>query len=90
MTLVGHSLGIINFSRIVSKVMLTVWLITGSAIATLDLLYLHLNLPSSIKLKLVGYGTPRVGNQAFADYVDATFPGAVTRVTHDKVNRLLE
>ncbi|KZT69279.1 lipase [Daedalea quercina L-15889] len=42
----------------------------GAAISLLDTVYLHLNLPAAT-LSYVGYGLPRVGNQAFADYVDA-------------------
>ncbi|TFY56837.1 hypothetical protein EVJ58_g7395 [Rhodofomes roseus] len=42
----------------------------GAAISLLDTVYLHLQLPSAA-LSFVGYGLPRVGNQAFADYVDA-------------------
>lgn len=43
----------------------------GAALALLDAVYLQLHLPSSTSLKIIGYGMPRVGNQAFADYVDA-------------------
>ncbi|KAJ1306381.1 hypothetical protein OPQ81_007386 [Rhizoctonia solani] len=42
----------------------------GGAIATLDALYLKLNLPSTISIKAVTYGQPRVGNQEFADLID--------------------
>lgn len=37
----------------------------------LDAVYLQLHLPSSISISSVVYGTPRVGNNAFADHVDA-------------------
>ena len=43
----------------------------GAAIALIDAVYLPLHLSSSITVKFIGYGLPRVGNQAFADYVDA-------------------
>ncbi|KAF7986533.1 hypothetical protein HWV62_26246 [Athelia sp. TMB] len=43
----------------------------GAAIALLDSVYLPLHLPSSTTFKTVVYGLPRVGNQAFANYVDA-------------------
>lgn len=43
----------------------------GAAIALLDSVYLPLHLPSTVTVKTVGYGMPRVGNKAFADYVDA-------------------
>jgi len=42
----------------------------GAAIALLDSVYLPLHLPG-VTFTTVGYGMPRVGNQAFADYVDA-------------------
>ncbi|KAJ8454174.1 hypothetical protein ONZ45_g19406 [Pleurotus djamor] len=43
----------------------------GGAIALLDAVYLPLHLPSSTVFKTVTYGMPRVGNQAFATYVDS-------------------
>ncbi|KII86173.1 hypothetical protein PLICRDRAFT_43756 [Plicaturopsis crispa FD-325 SS-3] len=43
----------------------------GAAISLLDAVYLPLHLPSGTTFKSVLYGLPRVGNQAFADYVDA-------------------
>ncbi|KAI1792265.1 alpha/beta-hydrolase [Ganoderma leucocontextum] len=43
----------------------------GAAIALLDAVYLPLHLPSDVTVRYVGYSSPRVGNQAFADYVDA-------------------
>ncbi|KAF9478910.1 lipase class 3 family protein [Pholiota conissans] len=42
----------------------------GAAIALLDGVYLPLHI-SGVSFKVIGYGMPRVGNQAFADYVDA-------------------
>jgi len=42
----------------------------GAAIALLDLVYLPLHI-SDISFQMIGYGMPRVGNQEFADYVDA-------------------
>ncbi|KAI0297460.1 lipase [Multifurca ochricompacta] len=42
----------------------------GAALALLESVYLPLHLPSGITFKTVTYGLPRVGNQAFADYVD--------------------
>ncbi|EIN06272.1 lipase [Punctularia strigosozonata HHB-11173 SS5] len=50
----------------------------GGAIALLDAVYLPLHLPSTTTFQTVVYGLPRVGNQAFADYVDAH----VTALTH--------
>ncbi|GLB41588.1 putative alpha beta-hydrolase [Lyophyllum shimeji] len=43
----------------------------GGAIALLSSVYLPLHLPAGTTFKTVTYGMPRVGNQAFADYVDA-------------------
>ncbi|SJL13761.1 uncharacterized protein ARMOST_17209 [Armillaria ostoyae] len=42
----------------------------GGAIALLDGVYLDLQLPTA-SVSVISYGMPRVGNQAFADYVDA-------------------
>ncbi|KAG8746074.1 hypothetical protein FRC10_006177 [Ceratobasidium sp. 414] len=44
----------------------------GGAIAALESLYLKLNLPSSVAIKGVTYGQPRVGNPDFANWIDAT------------------
>ena len=41
----------------------------GAALALLDGLYLSLNLPNT-EVRVIGYGMPRVGNQAFANWVD--------------------
>ncbi|KAJ7623654.1 Alpha/Beta hydrolase protein [Roridomyces roridus] len=49
----------------------------GGAIALLDAVYLQLHLPPSVKITAVTYGLPRVGNQGFADYVDAKFAGSL-------------
>ncbi|KAI0073058.1 alpha/beta-hydrolase [Panus rudis PR-1116 ss-1] len=50
----------------------------GAAIALLDSVYLPLHLPNSTTFSTIVYGLPRVGNQAFADYVDAH----ATSLTH--------
>ncbi|KAF8882766.1 Alpha/Beta hydrolase protein [Gymnopilus junonius] len=42
----------------------------GAAIALLDGVYLPLHI-SGVTFQVIGYGTPRVGNQDFANYVDA-------------------
>jgi predicted lipase len=49
----------------------------GAAISLIDSVYLPLWLPSSTTFKTVLYGLPRVGNQAFANYIDAN-----TTLTH--------
>lgn len=43
----------------------------GAAITLLDSVYLPLWLPAGTTFTTIGYGLPRVGNQAFANYVDA-------------------
>ncbi|PFH50220.1 hypothetical protein AMATHDRAFT_193502 [Amanita thiersii Skay4041] len=42
----------------------------GAALALLDGVFLPLHI-SGVSFRTIGYGMPRVGNQAFADYVDA-------------------
>lgn len=43
----------------------------GAAISLLDSVYLPLHLPLGTSFQTITYGLPRVGNQAFANYVDA-------------------
>ncbi|KAJ8486844.1 hypothetical protein ONZ51_g4580 [Trametes cubensis] len=52
----------------------------GAAIALLDAVYLPLHIPN-ITVQYVGYGLPRVGNWAFADYVDAQ-PISITHINN--------
>ncbi|KAF8797570.1 lipase class 3 family protein [Phlegmacium glaucopus] len=42
----------------------------GAAIAVLDGVYLSLHI-NGVSFRMIGYGMPRVGNQDFADYLDA-------------------
>ncbi|KAI0067074.1 lipase [Artomyces pyxidatus] len=49
----------------------------GAALSLLDTVFLSLNLPEDVALSTIGYGLPRVGNQAWADYLDANI-----QVTH--------
>ncbi|KAI0825734.1 lipase [Irpex lacteus] len=53
----------------------------GAAIALIDSVYLPLHLPG-VNFKSVLYGLPRVGNQDFADYVDAHLH--ITRINNKK------
>ncbi|KAI0759599.1 alpha/beta-hydrolase [Trametes elegans] len=53
----------------------------GAAIALLDLIFLPLHLPNTT-VRYIGYGLPRVGNIAFANYVDAQ-PASVTRISNN-------
>ena len=55
----------------------------GAALALLDGLYLSINLPNAVRV--VGYGMPRVGNQAFANWVDSSrLSGQVTHINNKK------
>jgi predicted lipase len=56
----------------------------GAALALLDSVYLPLHLPPDTRVRTIGYGMPRVGNRAFADYVDASDSGGLTRVTNKR------
>ncbi|KAJ3934022.1 MAG: Alpha/Beta hydrolase protein [Lentinula lateritia] len=46
----------------------------GGALAELDVLFFALNLPSGSNISAVTYGTPRVGNPAFASLIDQHVP----------------
>ncbi|CAE6464723.1 unnamed protein product [Rhizoctonia solani] len=61
----------------------------GGAISLIDALYFSFQLPTSIKLKVVTHGMPRVGNLKFAEYID-THLSDVSRVTnkHDPLPTL--
>ncbi|XP_006458628.1 hypothetical protein AGABI2DRAFT_217368, partial [Agaricus bisporus var. bisporus H97] len=54
----------------------------GGAIATISAVHLKLHLPSTTTFKVVTYGCPRVGNQAFANYFNSRFPGANSRINN--------
>ncbi|KAI0322823.1 lipase [Amylostereum chailletii] len=43
----------------------------GAALGLIDSVFLSLQLGSGVKVTTIGYGLPRVGNEAFANYVDA-------------------
>ncbi|KAF9026312.1 lipase [Hymenopellis radicata] len=53
----------------------------GAALSLLDAMYLPLHLPNPT-YRFVGYGLPRVGNQAFADYMDGTYGTQLTHVNN--------
>lgn len=55
----------------------------GAALAILDALFLRIHLPATTSVKFVGYGTPRVGNPAWADLVDSRLAD-VSRVNNKK------
>ncbi|KZT69281.1 lipase [Daedalea quercina L-15889] len=54
----------------------------GAAISLLDAVYLPLHI-SDATYTYVGYGLPRVGNQAFANYVDA-LSASVTHINNEE------
>lgn len=47
-------------------------MVIGATIATLDAVMLHEQLDSSVKITVVVFGLPRMGNQYWANYVDST------------------
>jgi pimeloyl-ACP methyl ester carboxylesterase len=55
----------------------------GGALAELDALMLRLNLPSSVAVNAVTFGTPRVGNQAYANFFDSKLLGNFVRINHE-------
>jgi len=57
----------------------------GGAIALIDSVYLPLHLPAGTIFRTITYGLPRVGNQAFADYIDAQTSLTHTNNKHDAV-----
>ena len=56
----------------------------GAALALLDGVYLRLQLPPQVIVKVVGYGMPRVGNRNFADFVDQILPNAMLHINNKK------
>ena len=56
----------------------------GAALALLDSVYLPLHMPAGTSVRMIGYGLPRVGNAAFADYVDATLSRNVTHINNQE------
>ncbi|EJF58128.1 alpha/beta-hydrolase [Dichomitus squalens LYAD-421 SS1] len=55
----------------------------GGALSELDALFFTLNLPSSVHVKAVTYGTPRVGNPAWATLFDSKVSDFV-RIDNEK------
>ncbi|EJF64419.1 alpha/beta-hydrolase [Dichomitus squalens LYAD-421 SS1] len=53
----------------------------GAAIALLDAVYLPLHLPSDVNVRYIGYASPRVGDQAWANYVDSLHMN-ITRINN--------
>ncbi|KAG1885083.1 Alpha/Beta hydrolase protein [Suillus subluteus] len=55
----------------------------GAALAEIECVFMALNLPSSIAIKGVTFGTPRVGNPAWAAFFDSLVPD-FQRINHKK------
>jgi hypothetical protein len=55
----------------------------GAAVALLDGVRLRLVLAPTTDVRIVGYGMPRVGNQDFANLVDAILPGRVEHINNE-------
>jgi predicted lipase len=56
----------------------------GGALALLDGVFLSLQLPKNVTVKVMSYGMPRVGNQAFANFIDSQLSGRVTHVNNQE------
>ncbi|KAF8270700.1 lipase [Lactarius quietus] len=56
----------------------------GAALSLLDSIYLRLQLPADISVRAILYALPRVGNQGWADFVDALLPGNVTHINNKR------
>lgn len=54
----------------------------GAALALLNGVYLRLQLDPSIRVRVIGYGLPRVGNEDFANYVDFILPKDVGHINN--------
>ncbi|KAI0042122.1 alpha/beta-hydrolase [Auriscalpium vulgare] len=54
----------------------------GGALSEMEAVFMKLNLPAGTAIKAVTYGTPRVGNAAWAQFVDAQVPD-YTRINNE-------
>jgi predicted lipase len=54
----------------------------GGALALLDGIYFRLHFRRNVSVRVITYGMPRVGNRAFAGFVDRTLTGLVTHVNN--------
>ncbi|KZV59747.1 alpha/beta-hydrolase [Peniophora sp. CONT] len=54
----------------------------GAAISSLDALMLSMRLDQSVQITTTTFGTPRGGNQAFADLIDSRIGSTYSFVTH--------
>jgi predicted lipase len=62
----------------------TVGFSLGGAISLLDAVLLRMLLNPTTEVRVVAYGMPRVGNDAFADFVDAILPGSVKHINNQR------
>lgn len=67
----GHSLGTNKRASLSGQVAYEV-LILGGAIAAFDALMLKDALPNDVDVQFVSFGLPRVGNDEFANFIDAS------------------
>jgi len=56
----------------------------GAAISALDALMLKVQLPKTTTFQVANFGQPRIGNQAFAHYIDSNFAGVFTHTSNQK------
>ena len=54
----------------------------GAAIALLDGAFLSLQLQKNLTVNVITFALPRVGNQAFANFIDTQLSGRVTHVNN--------
>ncbi|EIN05744.1 alpha/beta-hydrolase [Punctularia strigosozonata HHB-11173 SS5] len=67
-----------------AKKLLVVGHSLGAAIATLDAMMLRSRLPAGVTMDTVVFGLPRMGNQEWADFVDAQLGSQFTHVSNDQ------
>ena len=79
LSLVQYTLSAHNASNIT-----TVGHSLGAAVALLDALYFRIQFNSSVNVRMVGYGMPRVGNRPFANWVDSHLGSQVTHINNLK------
>jgi len=56
----------------------------GATIALLDGVLFRMLLDPTTEVRVVAYGMPRIGNQAFAGFVDAILPGKVKHINNKR------
>ncbi len=56
----------------------------GGALALLDGIFLRMQLDPTVDVRIVTYGTPRVGNDVFASFANAMLAGRVKHINNKK------